>query len=149
LEVKASNFIVKSNRESIGWGLFSKNKIIKKGEIVTMYIGQNIKNSEWNQRNNLGLGGYGVYVDSYTVKDCRETFSKRECFASAVNCFKNLIDKDSGVKAQKNAYMIIKNGNIFLKSSVEIPPYSEIFLDKYGKNYRFSENKNLIKAFFE
>ena len=114
-----------------------------------MYIGKNITNLEWNNRVKMGLGGYGVYVDSNTVKDCREAFSKKECYASAVNCHKNIIDSESGAKAQNNAYIIIKNGNIFLKSRIDIPPNSEILLDKYGKNYRFTKKINLITTFLE
>ena len=45
--------------------------------------------------------------------------------------------------------MLGKNPEPFLKSRIDIPPYSEIFLDKYGKKYRFTKKINLITTFFE
>ena len=115
LEIKASGYVVKTTLENIGWGLFSKNNLIKKGEIITMFVGSNITNEEWNRRARQGYGGYGVYLNRSTIKDCRESFSKKECFASAVNCSKNLIDINSQEKADHNCYMVIKEGNIFKK----------------------------------
>ena len=147
LEIKASGYVVKTTLENIGWGLFSKNNLIKKGEIITMFVGSNITNEEWNRRARQGYGGYGVYLNRSTIKDCRESFSKKECFASAVNCSKNLIDINSQEKADHNCYMVIKEGNIYLKSKNDIEPFKEILLEKYAKNYKMVSSYQLVKDF--
>ena len=65
MEIKCSNYVNTRTGLGIGWGLFSKNRKILQGEIITMYIGENISNEEWNKRYKMGKGGYGLYVSLF------------------------------------------------------------------------------------
>jgi hypothetical protein len=114
-----------------------------------MYIGENISNEEWNTRYKLGQGGYGLYVNNHTVKDCRESFMKHECFASAANCSKNLKHKITNEKASHNAYLVIYSNFIFLKCCNDIIPGTEILVETYGRGYRLIPKAKLIENFVE
>ena len=147
MEIKCSNYISTKTGLGIGYGLFCKSTTIKKGEIISMYIGENISNEEWNDRNKRGKGGYGLYVNSEKVKDCRESFEKKECYASAANCSKNIKHKITMEKPSINAYLIIISGFCFLKSCTDIEPNTEIILDTYGNRYKFVPKENLVENF--
>ena len=147
MEIKASEYVITKTGEGIGWGLFVKTSIIKKGEIISMYIGENITNEEWNNRVKMGKGGYGLYINTETVKDCRNSFLKHTCYASAANCSKNIKHNITHEKASHNAYLIIQSEFCFLKSCKDINPGTEIILDSYGKRYKLLPKCNLIENF--
>ena len=117
-----------------------------------MYIGENITNEEWNKRVMMGKGGYSVYVNTlyvntHTVKDCRETFMKQECYASAANCSKTIRYKITNEKAKHNTNLVIHSGFSYLRSCVDILPGEEIFLESYAKGYKFLPQSNLVTNF--
>jgi len=112
-----------------------------------MYIGENIPNEEWNRRVKMGKGGYGLYVNNQTVKDCRENFSNLNCYASAVNCAKNIHHRITNEKGKHNAYLIINSGLIFLKCCTDIIPGTEILVETYGLGYRLVPRSNLVNKF--
>lgn len=147
--IKYSEYVSNKTNEGIGWGLFCKTTTIKKGEIISMFIGENITNEEWNIRLKMGKGGYGLYVNPETVKDCRDYFMKKNCYASATNCSKNLKHYITHKKAIHNAYLVIHSGFCFLRSSLDIDPGTEIFVDSYAKGYKFLPKNNLVENFIE
>ena len=112
-----------------------------------MYIGENIPNEEWNKRVRMGKGGYGLYVNTHTVKICRENFSNLNCYASAVNCSKNIRHRITNEKGKHNAYLIIISGLIFLKCCTDILPVTEILIESYGLRYRLIPKSDLVKTF--
>ena len=149
MEIKNSEYVINETAEAIGWGLFCRTTLIKKGEIISMYIGENIPNEEWNKRVKMGKGGYGVYVNTETVKDCRENFMKQVCYASAVNCAKNIRHKITNEKAKHNAYLVNHSGFSFLRSCIDIFPGTEILLESYAKGYKFLPKSNRIESFID
>jgi len=130
--------------KSIGWGLFATD-YIEPRELIAMYIGEKISTVEWNMRVKDGQGGYGLYVNQTTVKDCRSQYSSHECWASAANCAKNIIHKSTRKKAAANATIKIVREIPYIFSTTSIEPGSEILLDTYGKGYRMIPFGKLAK----
>ena len=101
-----------------------------------MYIGHKISVGEWNSRRRRGFGGYGILIDNDTILDCRQCYEAGECYASAANCSKSIKHRQSNQQPTPNAKLVLRNEMIFLISTTDIYPSTEVLLDTYGDVYR-------------
>jgi len=132
--VRPSSYVTIKNGTSIGHGLFAI-KWISEGSIITMFIGEKIDMETWEKRRHEGLGGYGVQINSNEILDCRQSFGKGECVASAANSYKNICNKVTLKTGRCNAKLVIRNRIALLISTCDIMEETEILFD-YGTAYR-------------
>ena len=119
----------------IGLGLFSY-VIIRKGEIISDFVGEFVNDVEAERRITLGFGGYQVNFCRGVRLDCYNF--KHVCKVSFANSPKNCYNTNTGAKAISNAIIVIdsKGKNVYLRAIKDIGPNDEILYD-YGPRYEF------------
>ena len=70
-----------------------------------------------------------------TILDCRQCYEAGECYASAANCSKSIKHKQSNQKPTPNAKIVLRNEMIFLISTNNIYPSTEVLVETYGDDY--------------
>jgi SET domain-containing protein len=120
-------YVKKSGLPGSGKGLFTKDPI-KKGAVVVEYEGECIPWSECLKREQVGKGGYFMYVTSKHCIDARPTKEKLARYANDAKGF----TKVDGVK--NNAFYEMRGKRVFIVARKFIPENSEVFVG-YGKEY--------------
>jgi hypothetical protein len=136
---------------SIGNGLFA-NSVIPPNTIITKFIGEIISAQEYNRRDELGKGGYGIQLKCNKILDCYDYCLRRECWASFANSPTNLdhnsvymlhdgIEYWSTLPPQSpnknNAKLFICGRNAYLKSKEKEIPVGHEIMHSYGTSYRY------------
>lgn len=121
----------------IGKGLFT-SITIRKGEIISDFVGEFITEVEGDSRTDAGVGGYQVKYERGCLLDCYKYLHVCKCsYAnSPVNCF----DTHTGTNAISNATISIdyKRKKISLKATHDIGPDTEILFN-YGPDYIYPD----------
>ena len=126
--------MTKRTKCEIGQGLYCIEKIPDKN-VISLFIGEKITVAEWERRKSNKCGGYGVELTRDVILDCRRAYENGQCFASAANSYRNLINQSSLESSRPNAKLLVKNRMAFLISICDIMSGCEILLD-YGVEYK-------------
>jgi hypothetical protein len=87
-------------KASLLWFIFY---IVKKDEVIADFVGEFITHEEYNIREQVGLGGYAVYINDACVLDCQPFLNI--CKASFANSPYKCLSKVSRVEAVANAQL--------------------------------------------
>jgi hypothetical protein len=120
---------------SIGNGLFSMLPL-RAGDVIADFVGEYITPAEARNRDDVGKGGYQVYINNNCVLDCYG-FTDR-CKASMANSPYKCKNISTNEMAVANAKLSIDNirKKTRLIATKDIGPDNEIFWN-YGRFYRY------------
>ena len=133
----------------IGDGLFSRI-VYNKDDHIADYNGEIISVEEADIRDELGHGGYMLYVNETTRMDCFLNCLNYKCKASKANSNTRAFNTSTGRAAIPNSRMIWSTHEIRIRlvATRYIPMHSEI-ITNYGSGFRYptpSEGNEQVHA---
>jgi hypothetical protein len=118
----------------IGRGLFSSLPF-REGDVIADFVGEYITHEEGRTRDELGKGGYQVYLNVNYLLDCYPYLDR--CKASMANSpykCKNIVTGAMAVSNCKLSYDLSRKRVRLVATTKDIGPHTEI-LWNYGQRY--------------